>query len=226
MQRASDKILRAIGVTCELTGTELSKPALAVMANDLSSYPEEQVFAALVRCRKELRGRGTLTIAAIIERLPDGRPSPEEAWAMIPRDELASVIWTDEVRQAWSVAIPLLKEGERVPARMAFLEAYRRIVQEARDAGKRPVWVPSLGTDLAGREQAVVEAVEKGRLTNEQAIPLLPDASYDSLSRSTKKVLGLLEAPKDGRTQRRMMDLIDNLPMKKVPGSDSQPQGS
>ena len=79
------ELLQALAVTAELTGTELSEPAARVMANDLAAYPVQQVLGALTRCRRELKGR--LTVAAILERLDDGRPGPNEAWAMIPQDE-------------------------------------------------------------------------------------------------------------------------------------------
>ena len=68
----SKALLQAIAVTAELTGTQLSEGAARVLAADVAPYPEKQVMGALVRCRKELRGR--LTVADIIARLDDGRP--------------------------------------------------------------------------------------------------------------------------------------------------------
>lgn len=169
---ASKRLLQAIAVCAELTQTNFSEAAARVLAADLSKYPEDQVLGALDRCRKELKGR--LIPAEIIARLADGRPGPEEAWSMIPRDEAATVVWTDEMRAAWGVALPLLKEGDGVAARMAFLEHYRAAMLKARDAGTQVRWEPSLGQDPHGRERALVEAVEKGRLTAEHVTRLLP----------------------------------------------------
>ena len=75
-------ILKAIAVTAELTGTELSEAALRVMAGDLDTYPEAAVLRALDRCRRELKTR--LTLAAALERIEgqDGRPGADEAWAI------------------------------------------------------------------------------------------------------------------------------------------------
>lgn len=164
------RLIEAIAVTAELTGTTLSKAAAKVFAEDLSRFPEAQVLGALVRCRKELKGR--LTLADVIARLEDGRPGPEEAWAMLPRDEATTVVWTDEMRFAWGVALPLLDAP--VQARMAFLERYRMLVQKARDEGTPVHWEPSLGHDPHGREQVLIEAAEKGRLTAQHVAGLLP----------------------------------------------------
>lgn len=170
-----DELVDALAVTAELTGTDLSKPAAKMMAADLSVYPLEQVLGALTRCRRELRTR--LTVAAVIERLDDGRPGPNEAWAMIPQDESGSVVWTEEMAQAFGVAAPLLNEGQVIAARSAFIEAYQSRVALAR-AERRPTkWTPSLGHDVSGRETAIRGAAEKGRLTPAHAARLLPDLS-------------------------------------------------
>ena len=92
-------LLEALAVTAELTGTELSEAAARAMVADLQAYPAQQVLVALTRCRRELKGR--LTIAAVLERLDDGRPGPNEAWAMIPQDEAGSVVWTQEMAEAF-----------------------------------------------------------------------------------------------------------------------------
>jgi hypothetical protein len=165
----SQRLLEAIAVTAELTGTTLSEPAAKVMASDLARYPEGQLLEALTRCRRELRGR--LTIADVVGRLDDGRPGPEEAWAMIPPDEAGSVVWTEEMAQAYGVACGAT---DRIQARMAFLEAYRDRVRRSRDDGTPVKWTPSLGHDPAGREQALVAAMDAGRITEGHVISLLP----------------------------------------------------
>ena len=69
----TDAIARAIVVAAEITGTELSPTTLGVMVSDLGAYSEEQVLAAIDRCRRELTHR--LTLADIISRIDDGRPA-------------------------------------------------------------------------------------------------------------------------------------------------------
>lgn len=169
-------LVKALAVTCELTGTTMTEAAAEVMVEDLKLYPEQQVLKALHRCRRELRGH--LTLHDILTRLEDGRPGPEEAWAMLPRGEEASVVWTTEMQQAYGVALPLLQEGDVVAARMAFLERYRALVQAARDSGAAPVWQPSLGTDQFGRAAALETAVRLGRIEQNHAHALLANIHH------------------------------------------------
>jgi len=184
---ASPFLLKALAVTAELTNTQLSTEAARVMADDLARYPEMQVLGALQKCRRELKGK--LTVADVVTRLDDGRPGPEEAWAMLPFDEAQTVVWTDEISKAWGVALPLLEEGERVPARMAFLESYRKAVQEARDRGEPANWSVSLGHNPEGRECAVLEAVRLGRISQQHAENLLPHKPIPALESMATAVL-------------------------------------
>ena len=168
----SKNLIQAIAVTAELTDTDLSEAAARVMAEDLAEYPEEQVLKSLVRCRREIKGK--LRISEVVSRLDDGRPGAEEAWAMIPKDECGSVVWTDEMSEAYGVAYPLISDGDNVQARMAFIETYKKLVDAAR-LEKIPVkWIPSLGFDKESRESALMLAVEKGRIARDYAVKLLP----------------------------------------------------
>jgi len=172
------KLLEAIAVTAELTGTEMSQAAARIMADDLGAYPLPPVLTALTRCRRELKGR--LTIAAVLERIDDGRPGPNEAWAMIPQDEEASVVWTEEMAEAFGVASALLREGKTIAARLAFIEAYTARIAKARDARTLPRWIPSLGRDPFGREVVIRDALSRGRLTHSQVAGLLPAPITDA----------------------------------------------
>jgi hypothetical protein len=163
------RISEALAVTAELCGTDLSTAAASVLAEELSAYDERLILGALARVRRELKGR--LTMAAILERIDDGRPGPDEAWAMIPRSEAESVVWTDEMSECWG-ALDQIADG---PAkRAAFIERYRRAVADARDAGRPVRWTPSLGWDASGRDAALEQAVQMGRLSREHAADLLP----------------------------------------------------
>jgi len=196
IQTASTEVLKALAVTCELTGTQLSQDAVRIMARDLGAYPEAMVLGALDRCRKELRFR--LTVADVISRLDDGRPGPEEAWAMIRpalEDESVTIVWTDEMARGSAAARGLVLAGDPVAGRMAFLESYKNLVQKARDAGQAPVWSPSLGVDRHGREGALLEAVKLGRLKFEHATRLLPN-----LEEPAKSVIDLISPPMPARS--------------------------
>ena len=165
-----EDIAKAIAVTAELCGTELTATALRAMLADLSQYSDPQVLKSLERCRKECK---RFTLADVIERIDDGRPGAEEAWGMCPRSEAESVVWTNEIIAAWSVALPLIERGESIAARQAFLEAYRKEVREARSTGCPVEWSPSLGWDVDQRKRVIEKAVERGLLPNRHPAVLL-----------------------------------------------------
>lgn len=117
---------------------------------------------------------------------------------MMPRDENQTVVWTEEMALAMRCAQPLLDAGDQVAARMAFRDAYQREISSSR-AQRKPVrWMASLGWDARGREAALREAVEKGRIGVNEAMALLPDGgfaeSFPALprSKSTQPIRSLL----------------------------------
>lgn len=117
------------------------------------------------------------TIAEIMDQLRhlDGRPKAEEAWSIVAvamDNEAITIVWTEEIAAAYRVASACLPD--RVAARMAFKETYNAQVDAARHQGIPPKWSPSLGTDLFGRQGPLEEAVRLGRLTHQQAHPLIP----------------------------------------------------
>lgn len=207
----SSKVIQAIAVTAELCGRTFSPAAAAVFAADLDGFPDDAVLAALTRCRKEVRG--ILTTQDVISRIDDGRPGVEEAWAMIPRDEESSIVWTDEMAQAYGSVAPLLAEGDKIAARMAFKETYSKLVSEARERRELPKWTPSLGSDVSGRQMALIDAVRHNRLQLAHAVELL--AAYPDVQQGLLMSLGvekhpLLAAPdKEGRA--KVKALLANL---------------
>lgn len=175
-------VIKAIAVTSELCGgRQLSESAARVFADDLAPYAETLVLDALQRCRREVRG--SLTIADVIARIDDGRPGPEEAWAMLPHDEATTVVWTTEMAEAWGIA---REAGDQIASRMAFKEAYARIVSKARSERQPAHWQASLGHNVEGREPVLLRAVELGRLTQTHVSALLP---YHKPTEESRKLL-------------------------------------
>ena len=170
------ELAKAVIVTAEVMGHELTEHAAEAMADELAEHPPQLVAKALKRCQRELQGR--LTLAAILDRVDNGHPGPEEAWALCPRDEDATVVWTDEIAEAFGVARQLLQTDE-VAARMAFKETYARLLQEARNDRRPAKWTVSMGCSPSGRVEAVMHALGRGRLSLEYARnvvhPGLPD---------------------------------------------------
>ena len=210
----SAKVIEAIAVTAELCGRVFSPAAAMVFAGDLDGFPEAGVLAALTRCRKEVRG--LLTIQEVISRIDDGRPGVEQAWAMLPKGENDSVVWSEEMATAWGIAAPLLADGDRIGARMAFKESYLAAVASARDQRMPPRWTPSFSDrrDVAGMQAALIEAVRHKRISLTFAVESLPPENAEGLLLSLGvKKHPLLAAPSaDGREKVEALMLKLHLP--------------
>jgi hypothetical protein len=145
----------------------------AVFFRLLKAHPLTAVAAAFdAHCADPQRGRFPPTPADILAQIEgaaenDGRPGAEEAWAMCQpaADQARTVVWSAEMAEAWGIAWPLLhNHGDEVGARMAFKEAYLRLIAEARKQRRRVEWTATLGHDEAMRADALRGAVAAGRL--------------------------------------------------------------
>jgi hypothetical protein len=99
-------------------------------------------------------------LLAYLDKRPD-RHGADEAWAIALRaaDEDNTVVWTDEIAEAWAAAYPVWAEGDKIGARMAFRSAYDRI---ASDPSRKPAMTVSLGNDPCRRREALAQAVATG----------------------------------------------------------------
>ena len=168
----------ALDLAHEVARQALPSPAvLGVFWAQLESYPLDAVLRAI--SMHVASSEFAPTPASLLKHLPkmsDGRPDANEAWAISlrSRDERETVVWTQECAEAFSIALPVLDEGDEVGARMAFKAAYERLCEASRAAGKPAQWVKSLGHDPALREAAITEAVRGGRLSIADARVVLP----------------------------------------------------
>lgn len=195
-------IARALVVTAEVMGHELSTAAAEVMARELAQHDESAVATALRRCQRELTGK--LSLARILERLPGQHISADEAWALCPRSEDDTVVWTDQIAVSYAAASPLLDEGDQVAARMAFKGAYERALADAN--GEPPKWWASLGHKTDGRASPVTDAVRLGRLTAERAEQLVghylsagESERLRQLQPGAKKIGDMLKLPSEAK---------------------------
>lgn len=161
--------------TAEIMGTEIKPNVAVIMADDLSHYPFADVQHALTRVRRECSGK--LTLKTILDFLsPDGGwLSANEAWAtaLPAMDEAATVVWTPETAKAFEIARPLLEEGDKIGARMAFIPAYERLVDQAKRENRAPTYEVSAGWDQNMRQIAVQTAVTAGLLPPPKEDPLM-----------------------------------------------------
>lgn len=186
--RISSKVANTLAAMAQLAGKQLSKQAADMLAFDLARFPEQSVLMALQRCRLELPRFPTT--ADILARLEDGHPGPEEAWAMLPKHEDDSAVWTSEISQAYGVVSGLLHDGNEIEARMAFKEVYSKLLSEARAMNRAPKWRVSLGHNPRTREAALREAVEKKRITMAEARQHLPEFGLASFTPPVKQIAG------------------------------------
>ncbi|MBW5853304.1 hypothetical protein, partial [Yersinia enterocolitica] len=172
--------------TAEALGHEIKSSLVMLMVDDLSDYPYDEICKALARVRKEHVGK--LTLKAIIDRMqkPGTRPAANEAWALsLPaQDESNTVVWTDEMSQAWAVALPVLESGDKVGARMAFIQTYERLVTIAEAENKSPCWRVSQGWDTEKRVQAITTAQNAGLLPAPIANKYLPSPNVSNIQPS------------------------------------------
>jgi hypothetical protein len=164
------EVLKALAVTIELTGSELSENGARMLADDLDGFNPDHVMGALKRIRYD---GVRVTLGNIMSRLDDGRPQAEEAWAMLPKDEYGSAALTDEMSEAMGVALPLMQEGDHIAARMAFKECYTKLVSLAREQKRPTKWFMSIGSDQHQREAALIDATRKNRIAVDHAVKFL-----------------------------------------------------
>lgn len=162
-------------------GPRLTDTTLRLWWQALAPYPWPLVAAALqdhvARCKFPPKP------ADLRERLEqaDGRPGGDEAWAVAvsAQDEAATVVWSTETATAWASAAPILALGDAIGARRAFLDHYRRLVEEARRDRVPVAWSLSLGTDPQRRASALQQALARRQLPKAHVQALVPDLTTD-----------------------------------------------
>lgn len=163
----SDWLMEELGATMELSGQQIRPAALALLASDLAHIEKPLLRVALARIRAEHKGAIlTGTVLQYVDHAM-GRMLPGEAYALAlsSADDSATIVWTNEIADAWAVAAPLLRAGDKFGARQAFIESYGRITGEARAQRQLPRVQVSLGHDTEGRARALQEAITAGRLS-------------------------------------------------------------
>jgi hypothetical protein len=200
---------------------------LAMFFRALAGHPIDAVRAGFdAHVKDPQRGRFPPLPADVIAQIEgraadDGRPGADEAWAIAVRshDENATIVWSEEIAQAWNVARAVMGIGDEVGARVAFRDAYNRLVEESRKARRPAQWSVSLGLEQEGRKQAVQQAIAMGRLT-QAALPALeapkrdpnamkPLVESDSMPQEVRERLLALRARLAGGTHTTGQDGIE-----------------
>src|SRR5580698_7199183 len=115
--------LTILGVAMGEAGDKITKQRLQVYAKALVGIGRTGLEIALHRAMHELTFFPKI---AELEKLAvnDGRPGVEEAWAMCPKTEDVSAVWTAEIADAFGACRLVLADGDAIAARMIFKERY------------------------------------------------------------------------------------------------------
>src|SRR5438874_9680179 len=123
-KQKAELLMEQLTIVAEAMAEPLTASRLQIYANDLSDLSEEQIMVACLRARRELKffpkiaELRELVGATPGSQVDDGRPGAETAWAMCPKNDEDSVVWTEEMSEAFGIANGLLRDGDAVGARM------------------------------------------------------------------------------------------------------------
>lgn len=174
----SQAIIRLLIEDAAFYDAQMNEIKLKQFADALKDVSPIELGLAIKHFRMQ-PGRRTMPMPAdYLQAIPDGHPSAQEAWSMIPRDESKSVVWSEEMRKAYAVAAQMISDGEISSAFFAFKETYEKLIAESKSLRRKPKWSPSFGHDVGGRDAAIIDAIDKGRISLEYAVKIRPELEY------------------------------------------------
>ena len=188
-QTDKSKFSKILATISEIYGRTLTPEMTMIYWSVFSKYPIEQIEQA---ARKHVEtAKFFPSPAELLEYIPAAKASQhigaDESWAIVIEsfDEESTVVMTSEIAEARGVALPIYQSGDEIGARVAFRDAYNRIVKTA----SAPVWFISAGFDGARRADAIAKAISIGRLSNSIGGEYLLGNS-----KQTTTVAGLIES--------------------------------
>ncbi|MFZ3286571.1 MAG: hypothetical protein WA191_06945 [Telluria sp.] len=195
----------------------LSAPARAMFFRAVAKYPLEVFRAALHAHILGKEGRFVPQPSHIIEQIEamtesDGRPGAEEAWAiaLTSRDEQDTVVWTQETAEAFAIARPVLDSSGAISARKPFLEAYTRLVTQARAEHRPAQWRASIGFDKERQVTVIKKAINAGLLPAPAVAGLLKgpanDPTPDDKARAQIEVIRKMLTDSQAAKERHMVE--------------------
>lgn len=199
-----DRFSELLDAVCGMLSRSTYAPSSANTAlwfRALAEHDLASVRAAFdAHVKDPQRGRFVPTPADIIAQISgaasdDGRPGAEEAWAVAlsASDESRTVVWTQEASLAWGICRPVLEAGDKVGARMAFKEAYTRLVDAARGRCEPAEWSVSIGFDAQQRDAAIEQAQTAGLLKGTPVVALPAPEGFAPLLRNDQMPAGVRE---------------------------------
>jgi hypothetical protein len=155
-------------------GKVLSPGAMMACIDALKQYPLPALLLAIKKHMQTARFAPAPKDIIDLLDIGRGRVGADEAWAICDKDESRTIVWTEEMRQAYGIAYDLMADGDRIGARMAFKSSYERLCNEAVMLDRPVKWSVSLGSDKQDAAQELKHAVELGRIAQDLHDALLP----------------------------------------------------
>ena len=163
-----NKFVEILTTCSSIYRQEIETPAIKVFWSLLSGYEINEVEAAFYKYMSE--GRFMPTPAEIIARISSTKKHVDknEAWAICSRlaTEEDTAIITAQMRDAWAISYPIYEAGDKVGARMAFIETYERLVAFNPEIH----WEVQGGSNKSLKQHRVEEAVRIGRLSEDHLL--------------------------------------------------------
>lgn len=177
------------------------------------------------------RGLNTMRTKTFVPSLPEFRSwcrpgnddewlSPDQAWAISIEslDESKTIVWSDEMAQAFSFVKALLDMGDKFSAARAFKDRYASLVAQAKAKGEKPKMYASLGHDPEHRVIAVKAVQEMGMLKishdqSQNMIGYLEDSKQPIASKvndhiaKMREVLGVTEQSIAEKETKRLAEI-------------------
>jgi hypothetical protein len=212
--RLDDKaqFTQLLAATMAIYDKQITASFVEVFFSALGNYPLEVVREALNRHVQDPDGGrfapkpADLIRQVVSAKASDGRPGRDEAWSIAQRarDESETVMVSEEILGALEVAQPLLDMRDKVAARMAFVEAYDRLVAEKRASGQPFRWDVSLGTDKSRRGPAIEAAKVAGLLPAPRAAALLEMHAEERVTADGLAIVALIGSDKKNLSSEEM----------------------
>ena len=179
-------------------GKILSPKVMSMIFEDFEPYSLHTIINALAHHRRICKYAPTVAdITAIITpELPNPHIGADEAWALakLAMDNNNSVVVTPEILQAMDIASEVFNQRDENPARMAFRDAYTRIVRESPE---KPAWFVSAGNDKSLTECVVRDAIRLGRLAVGSADKYALDAPTTTVQALIEGYVGRVDIKKE-----------------------------
>lgn len=177
-------------------GKTFSDASMTFVFDVLSEYPLSAIGQALkLHAKVSNFAPMPADVIKIINAHTGMRRLPaDEAWAMMPIGEYdkgknsphtieKTVVWTDEMAEAYKSASVFLDDGDKIAARMAFKSAYDRLCSDAELKHKPVVWRIVPGYDKEEAKLVLQSHVANGHISQDAANKvLMPPDLYDEVS--------------------------------------------